>query len=283
MTRFFLALVLFGLGTPAALACDGYDLSISQRSGLTYNAADPVATLIDLEIRATDPDLPRRCRSVPVEIEIIGGTAARPEFTSGGQVLPVEWISNTYVRRRREIWRLRNSGRRRLVDGETLSIPFFRIQPGQFLEPGQYSQTWRITVGDVVTTFVVGTDLVPALRFEGDTTSGVQTLDLGDISTGSRATSDFFYRTNSAVSITLTSDNLGALVHERGEEFGRIPYSASISGTSVTLSRPAGDIVDIPFSSASIQSGRLEVEVPPSPHQYAGRYRDVITLSFIPY
>lgn len=282
--RLTVCLALLTLPVPAlAQSCDGYEIVASQTTGFAYNAADPLAMRVDIELRAAETGLSRRCRQVPVFVELVGGTARDPDFHAGGDVLQAEWQNGSDVRRSNTRWRLRNSARRALVDGETLSIDFYRIAAGQFQPPGDYRQELEITVGDEVTTLPLSIDLAPALRFEGDTTSGQQNLDLGDISDGGRASSDFFFRTNSAVAITLVSDNAGALVHEQGEVFGRIAYSASLSGTAVDLTLPGGDVVDIPFSGTSVQSGRLEVEVAPTPHQYAGRYRDVITLSFIPY
>jgi hypothetical protein len=279
-----IALALLALPVPAfAQACDGYEIIASQASGFSYNAADPLAMRVDIELRAAETGLPRNCRQVPVVIELLGGTARDPDFYAGGDALQADWERGAEVRRSTNSWRLRNAARRALVDGETLSIDFYRIAAGQFQPPGEYRQELEISVGDDVTTLPLSIDLAPALRFEGDTTGGQQNLDLGDIADGSRASSDFFFRTNSAVAVTLVSDNDGALVHEQGEVFGRIPYSASLSGTPVDLTKPGGDAVDIPFAGTSVQSGRLEVEVAPTPHQYAGRYRDVITLSFIPY
>ncbi|WP_300532389.1 hypothetical protein [Maricaulis sp.] len=285
MIRVFIAALALLLGSAPVLAqaCDGYQVSAAQISGFSYNAADPLAMRLDIELRAAETGLPRNCRQVPVYIELIGGTARDPDFFSGGEALQAEWERGPEVRRDNNRWRLRNSARRALVEGETLSIDFYRVAAGQFQPPGDYRQELEITVGNEVTTVPLTIALAPALRFEGDTTSGQQNLDLGDISAGGRARSDFFFRTNSAVAVTLVSDNGGALVHEQGEAFGRIPYSASLSGTAVDLTAPGGDVVDIPFAGTSVQSGRLEVEVAPTPHQYAGRYRDVVTLSFIPY
>ena len=283
MTRLVIAFLLTLTLTSAARACDGYDLIITQLSGFNYNAADPVASELALEIRAAETGLSRQCRRNNVEIEIVGGTASDPALLSAGRRLEVEWEAADLLSRQGDTWRMRNNASNQLVDGETLNIPLYRLLAGQFIPPGDYEQTLRFTVGDLVMSVPITVTVVPALRFEGASTGGTETLDLGDITSGSRASSDFFFRTNSAVAVTLTSDNLGMLVHEQGEAFGRIAYAATLSGQNVDLSNAAGETVELPFRGTSIQTNTLEVEVPPTPNQYAGRYRDVITLSFIAY
>lgn len=280
--RAFIAALFLGLISAPADACDGYDIAISQLTAFSYNAADAVASTLELELRAVESGLPRRCRNVRVEIEIIGGSARDPDLSAGSGQLQTRWINTQSVNRNGDRWRLRQSARTDLVEGRTISFPFYSLDAGQFVEPGEYRHTLRITIGERVVSMPVIVSVEPTMRFEGDSRGGTQSLDLGDISNGARASSDFFFRTNSAMAITLVSDNHGTLQHERGKQFGRIPYAASISGRSVDLSS-GSDTIDIAFVGTSIQSGRLEVEVPPSPHQYAGRYRDVITLSFIPY
>ncbi|MBR9825265.1 MAG: hypothetical protein GYB36_05600 [Alphaproteobacteria bacterium] len=282
MIRAVLLALVFLVPAGAAKACDGYDLAVTQMTAFSYNAADPVTTTLEVEFRAVESGLPRRCRNQRVQIDIIGGTARDPDLEAGGERLQARWINTGEVNRNGDQWRLRRSARTDLVEGDTLSIAFFEIDAGQFVTPGEYRQTWRITIGDNEMTVPIIVTVEPAIRLEGDSQSGTQALDLGDITNGARASSDFFFRTNSAVAITLVSDNHGTLQHEQGKQFGRIPYSAAISGQAVDLSS-GSDTVDIPFSGAAIQSGRLEVEVAPSPHEYAGRYRDVITMSFIPY
>lgn len=283
MIRYLIALISLLLWPATAWACDGYDLAAVQTTAFSYNAADPRASTLELELRAVETGLERRCRNVSVEIEIIGGTARDPDLVTIADRLSTEWIRTQPVRRNGDVWRLRRSARTDLVNGETVSFAFYLIEAGQFLPPGEYQHTLRITVGDRVTTLPLSVTVQPTMRFEGETTEGTQVLDLGDITNGARASSDFFYRTNSAMAITLVSDNRGALQHEAGAAFGRIEYTASISGQTVDLSRAEGDTVEFAFSGTGIQTGRLEVEVPPSPFQYAGRYRDVITMSFIPY
>ena len=280
-----LGLTLVWAAAPAAWAqpCPGYEINVRQETGQSYDAADPLATIVSIELQAEDADLPRRCRQTQVEIEIVGGTAREPDLMRGGDRLAAEWERSDSVNRNGQVWRLTNAARRGLVDGEAVSFDFYRIEAGQFVPPGLYVQTLRIAAGDQVSTFTLSSDAAPTLRFEGESAGGVQALDLGDVTGGAQADSDFFFRTNSSVAVTLTSDHGGALVHERGEAYGRIAYRASVSGRVVDLARPGGDSVDFPFRNAAVQNGTLEVFVPPAPHEYAGRYSDVITLSFIPY
>jgi hypothetical protein len=169
-----------------------------------------------------------------------------------------------------------------LVDGRTVSFTHYQIDAGQFTTPGEYRQTLRVTVGERVMTRPIAVQVEPALRFERESAFGVQTLDLGDVTHGSSAGANFYFRTNTALSVTLRSDNGGALVHERGEGFGRIAYQAALSGAPVDLTGGLSQPVEL-ATGAGLQTGRLEVTVPPAANQFAGQYRDVVTLSFIPY
>lgn len=276
---------LFGLvfSAGAAQACEGYEIAVTQLTGFSYNAADPVASTLELQIQALDSDIPRRCRSERVEIEIIGGTARDPFLSSGAGQLDVEWLRTDAINRSGSVWRLRRSARVDLIEGETLNIPFYRLEAGQFVRPGDYVHTLRVTIADRVTTLPLIVTVLPTMRFEGDTDGSTQRLDLGDVTQGSSARSDFYFRTNSALAITLVSDNHGALLHEQGKAYGSIAYNARLSGQAVDLTGASGDTVELPYAGTTIQTGSLEVDVPPTPHQYAGQYRDVITLSFIAY
>lgn len=276
------ALLISIFFAPIAAACPGYELEIVQRSSPSYDAADPVAARVELELRAVDPDLPNSCRSVPIRIEIVGGTARDPDLFDGANRLEAVWERSSELRRNGNRWRVRGAARRDLVDGQSVSFTLYQIEAGQFVPPGAYRQTLRIRVGNREMTAPIAVQVEPALRFERESAFGVHTLDLGDVTDGSSASANFYFRTNSALSVTLRSDNGGALVHERGPGFGRIPYQAALSGTPVDLTGGLSQPVDIAYGQG-LQTGRLDVTAPPSPNQFAGQYRDVVTLSFIPY
>ncbi|MGJ3230907.1 MAG: hypothetical protein ACFE0P_03840 [Oceanicaulis sp.] len=278
-----LAVLALAAAPGRAEACPGYDLVPVLTEGRIYDPADPAASFVSFDLRAADPDLPNGCRNKPVTIEIVGGTAQNPELRSGAAVLQADWENDPLVRRNGPRFRLTNQARRALGRGETIRFRLYRLPAAQFVDAGAYEQLLRFSAGNTETVFPLEIAVSPALRFEGDSAAGVQTLDLGEISRGGRASSDFFFRTNAPVSVTLVSDNRGRLVHERGEDFGAIAYQASLSGAPVDLTGPGGAVVRGRFTAGGVQAGRLAVETGPARAAYAGRYRDVITLTFIPY
>ncbi|MEQ8403896.1 MAG: hypothetical protein RKE49_02280 [Oceanicaulis sp.] len=267
----------------AARACSGYELVPALVEGGVYDPADPSASFVAFDLRAADPDLPTRCRNAQVTIEIVGGGAQDPDLRSGAGVLQAEWEADALVRRTGPRFRLTQPARRALARGETIRFRLYRLPAGQFADAGDYEQLLRFSAGRSEVTFPLSVSVEPALRFEGDSAGGARTLDLGELSQGGRASSDFFFRTNAPVAVTLVSDNRGVLVHERGADFGTIPYAASLSGEAVDLSGAAGAVVRGRFAAGGVQAGRLTVEAAPARARYAGRYRDVITLTFIPY
>ena len=287
MMRLVFLILLGLLARPAAWAqpqtCAGFDLEVSQQTGFSYDASQATDTLVTLQMRATESGLGSACDRVDVTIAIENGTAANPQLLAGGAILLADWERSGVLRRSGSVWLVQGSSVRQLVDGDTLSFPLYRLAAGQFVVPDSYSHTLRITSGDRETTLPVLVQAVPALRFEGESAGGQQAIDLGDVTNGASGQSDFFYRTNSAVAITLVSDNRGRLVHERGEGFGSLVYQARISGTPVDLTGASGATLDLPYQSSEIQTGRLEIDIAPVQAQYAGRYSDVITMSFIPF
>ncbi len=276
-------LLLACIFAPVAMAsCESYELEAVQRSSPGYDASNPVAGRVELELRVIDGDLPKSCRGVQIQIEIVGGTARDPALFDGANRLEAVWERSTALLRNGDHWRIRQSARRDLVDGQAVSFTLYHIDPGQFIAPGQYRQNLRITTGNQVTILPIIVEVEPSLRFERESVFGVHTLDLGDVTDGASASANFYFRTNTALSVTLHSENAGALVHERGPAFGRIVYRAALSGRVVDLTGGLSQPVELAYG-AGLQTGQLQVTTPPSPNQFAGQYRDVVTLSFIPY
>lgn len=281
-----IALGALALSAPARAQpapCEGFGVEASQQSGFSYDASRATDTFIALQLRVEAQDLSRSCEREVITIAIENGSAANPLLQASGSFLQADWERSDAVRQDGSTWRMSSQAVRRLVNGETLTFEFYRLAAGQFVVPDSYGQTLNFTTGDRETRLPVQVQAEPALRFEGESAGGHQAIDLGAVGNGASGESDFFYRTNSAVAVTLVSDNRGYLVHERGEAFGRIPYRASLSGTPVDLTGAAGATVDLPYRSSDIQTGRMTVDVDAVPASYAGRYSDVVTLSFIPF
>ena len=107
-------------------------------------------------------------------------------------------------------------------------------------------------------------------------TARTTTLDLGRLENGAAATVDFTVTANVGVTVTLSSQGRGRLVHATG--LTGIPYTATLAG------RPA----DLSATSAALSLPRtttpralpLTITVPAAKGAAAGRYSDTITLTF---
>jgi hypothetical protein len=123
----------------------------------------------------------------------------------------------------------------------------------------------------------------PAMMLQLSSADGVEDILLnGDPQTGTSGSTVFFYRTNTSLRVSAASLNGGALVHQRGASVGRIPYQATLDGVALDFAGgPA--VVDLGFRQTKLQSRTIAVQVPPAGPLPAGRYEDVITLSFAPY
>lgn len=166
-----------------------------------------------------------------------------------------------------------------LEDGEELAFDFLRMEPGQFVQAGNYQTTIDfISRGQVVGTSVINVLVSPTVRLLGDAEDGNIDLDLGRLNDGASSRRSVFFRSNAHVTLLITSDNGGALVHERGQQLGSIPYASQLNGTPINLGSP----VTVPVTSVSGQltEALVGVEVAPVRSAFAGIYRDVITLSF---
>ena len=72
------------------------------------------------------------------------------------------------------------------------------------------------------------------------------------------------------------------LVHELGQALGSIGYSASYDGAPLNLSN-GPVVVSRAYEGMSTQMDTLKITIAPQTDKYAGKYRDTITLEFIPY
>ena len=102
------------------------------------------------------------------------------------------------------------------------------------------------------------------------------TLDLGRLENGVSATVDFAITANVGVTVSLSSQGRGRLIHETG--LTAIPYGATLAGRPIDLtaglantplSRPAARVL-LP----------LTITVPRMKGAAAGRYSDTVTLTF---
>ena len=109
--------------------------------------------------------------------------------------------------------------------------------------------------------------------FAGD--SQQASIDLGELSTGSRRDIGFDIMSNAPVGITVASRNNGALKHRQG--VAEIPYRLSADGRLVDLGVGPSPIA----TRSASQGSTFSVEVAVEPGSYAaGHYEDTLTIAF---
>lgn len=269
------------IASTAAAACPGYDVTVSQASASSYNPVDLADTILILQLSASSGALPTECEIVPVQIEGLRGEPQPLQFigADGGR-LATELLSGPDATFAFQSLSLTADARARLVRGQTVTIQVGRLRAGQFLRTGAYRATVRVLAGNLESSGTLGVTVAPAMLLRSSSADGVEDILLaGDPQTGASGSTVFFYRTNADLKVSATSRNNGALVHRRGAEVGRIPYSATLDGMPLDFAGgPA--VLDLHLTQTSLQSRTITVQVPSAGSLPAGRYEDVITFSF---
>ena len=170
---------------------------------------------------------------------------------------------------------------------EQVQLPLFvTFAPGQPVAGGTYAgqaivSLYRDTgVPELVrqVPLVVSARVPPAVSVSAPAfaTARTTTLDLGRLENGASATVDFTVTANVGVTVTLSSQGRGRLIHETG--LTAIPYKVMFAGRLTDLSTTSATI---PLRrSATFSVLPLTVNVPKAEGAAAGRYRDTITLTF---
>lgn len=265
-----------------AAACTTYSLDVSQVSGSAYDPVASAATPLTVQLTPSGP-LDAACTTVPV---VLSGSIADPRplvFNNGLSRLVADFNPSADANRVLATLRLTPAARARLVQGQPVTLQLGTLEAGQFVRSGDYNSLLRVRVGDTDQQVPLQVGVQPAFLFQNSSADGVEEIGLtGNLQSGYQGSTVFFYRTNADVRVTASSDNGGRLVHERGPAFGSIGYLTELDGQAIDLS--AGPVpLDFQFARLTLQSKALGVTVPPTSPRYAGRYEDVITLSFVPY
>lgn len=278
------ASVLQATGSPAAAAdCAGYALTIAQTGGDAYDATAPGPTIVSLRLISATGPLPAACADAPVRIVAAGSQPFPMRLADGTRTLAVDYSADAVASRSGQEVVLSATARARLAAGQDAVVRFADIRPGQYERAGLYTSQIEVRAGDQVAPFTVQTRAVPVMRFEKDFADGVETVELGELSEGARRQVTMMYRSSADLDVTVRSDNRGALVHEGGEEIGRIPYQAELDGTPLVLQGGEARLSMV-YGGAQLQSRRLRFIVPAQTRlPAAGRYTDVLTVSFTPF
>jgi hypothetical protein len=238
--------------------------------------------LVQLTFSTTATGLANNCSNVPVTISSADGGAFKFEFA--GQQLGYTLLNSQRVEGPTSTRiALNGNAKKDILSGSPVAVDLFSATPGQFVRAGSYDAHLLVTVGTGAPVPVVARLVVASgFRFVPENGSTTKTLSFGEVTNGAERSDTIYYQTNSAVQIRATSMNNGVLVHELGTGLGSIDYTASYDGSVLNLSN-GPVVVSRAYEGMSTQMDTLKVTIGPQSGKYAGKYRDTITLEFIPY
>lgn len=268
--------------TAHASACDDYAIDIRQTSGSTYDPASMAGVVLNVAVTAIDADLKPGCTSRSIKIEPQAG--GNFIFAMGGDTLNYSVQNSNHIgpRSANEI-SLNGNARNTIVAGSVANVPLFAFQSGQFVRAGRYIAPINVTVGNAPPlTYELAIDVEPSIRFVAENGAREKTLSFGDVTGGSERSSAIYYRTNAAFQLRATSQNRGTLLHESGAQFGSISYQTTYDGAPIDLATGMA-VLNRTYSGTSVQSDLLRISIQPQSDKFAGKYRDVLTLEFIPF
>jgi hypothetical protein len=260
--------------------CPGYAAIARQTGNASYDPSSLVVTPVSVNLRLFEGDISPACIATPVTLASRNGTI---RLMRNGEALEARLVQSAQSGVVTPVsFRLSERATTELVRAGSTNLVLLQIDPGQYVSPGDYLVSLDVNVGDATPRPI---DLIvrvePAMRFVGNNASG-GSLSLGEVSDGGEAVDRFFYRANSAFSVTAISDHKGNLVHTMGAQYGAIPYFAYLSDRALRLDAPVMLRLD-DDGRRGIRSEELRVVVPPQPNRFAGQYRDTLTLVFTPY
>ena len=259
-----------------AAPCTTYNAAAVQIGERAYDPADPGYKAVTIQLERATEVLDESCQTVEVEITEQAGYSIA--LRNGTYKLDTRFTrSARFLQPADNLIRLSSSARRDFLGDRVLLLDMLEAPPGQFVPPGEYSADLSMRIGSgLPTSFRVSLFVAPSvILLDGGVT---RNLSLGEVSDGGIATSDFLYRTNASLLVTAFSDNQGTLLHEGGQAFGRIPYTARIDGRVVDLTGQSP--VTLPYLNSRERNGTLAVTVDPQPAGFAGTYRDTLTITF---
>jgi len=256
----------------------GYDVTARQASGQSYDPNEATRLIVRINLQPLSADLPQGCTSLPVTITPQSGSTF--SFTNGGNMIGFTQINSNQVSQANVTrFELNGNARDQLARGNAVDVDLFEIGAGQFLAAGEYQGALLVQVGGGLQVPVVFSITVrPAIKFAVENGAQQKDLSFGEVTRGSTIETTVFYQSNGAVSITIQSQNMGALVHENGRAFGAIPYGLVYDGTSVNLATIAQ--ISRPFSGLGTRREQMRLRVEPQNERFAGTYRDVLMVSY---
>lgn len=274
MIRLIATLLL--LVAPAAAwaeDCGAGSIDARQIGTDDYDPNDLSQSVVRVSLRLTEECELRDLRVVPRDSNVF-------RLTSAGETLQSIQSDDPQITVRNiSEFELKQRVAMQLKRGEEVIFDLLDLAPGQYVRSGTYQATIDFVAGNRnLGTLLLNVIVSPTVRLFGAADGGNIDLDLGRLNDGASAQQSIYFRSNAQVSLLVTSDNGGRLVHERGTQFGTIEYQALLNGAPINTVSPA--VVPLGGFSGQLTEVRLGVEIPPVRVAFAGIYRDVITVSF---
>ncbi|MEW4449085.1 hypothetical protein [Qipengyuania sp. JC766] len=265
---------LVAISNPSwARECDATSFDARQIGLDEYDANDLTDSIVRVSVRLSDDCELDDLRITPRDASVFVLASAGSALNSTHVDAPEVFASN-----RSEIL-FSPLGLKALLDGVEVPFEFLKLDAGQFVPSGNYQTILDFTSnGQELGTLVVNVLVSPTIRMFGEAENGNINVDLGRLNEGVSIRRSIYFRSNARTTLTIESDNLGALTHENGAQLGTIPYSSSLNGIPLNLKGPTG--IDMAPNSGQLTEAAVQIDVAPVTSAYAGVYRDVITLSF---
>lgn len=264
----------------SSFACSNFDLEVTQTGVQNYNPNAISPTLVQIELNLLNGPAENTCTSKRIDIisETAGGIR---NFKNGAYVLPGMTPSNssTLATYSEGGIRLTENAVAQLVSTGSLVFEYTLIPAAEYVPAGRYMNLLSLQVdSNPVTSFQTEITVEPAMRLLGDVADGQGTLDFGVVQDNAEVSSVFLYQSNTDLNVRATSDNRGALVHERGGSYGQIPYNVYINNSPIASN--GSQLQNLNPNVGERSLGTINVKIPSVGKPSAGSYSDVLTLSF---
>lgn len=272
--RSVIALVLAALAAPSAFAqtCTGEGLMAEQIGLDRYDPVSPERAVVRIALR-----LPQPC--------LLGGLALAPRTEAtfvvrgpGGVLTSRQIVSPDLIVTNPSRAMLDEEALKRLSAGDTVVFELLDFPARQFVQAGNYALDLDLVVQErSVALLPLIIQVEPAVQLLNEAAGGAIDVDLGGIEDGAREERTLYFRSNTQLRLEVASE-FGALQHDGGAQYGRIPYDLSINGAAVAGPGSTPRLANAP---GEMLSARVEVAVAPVTSAYAGRYTDILTINLI--
>lgn len=262
-----------GLAVPSeAEDCAPADIAIRQVGDVVYLPSGP-ASQVQLELHLlTDCELD----SLDIVPEFATFLFRSDRDALEGRVLQVGAGSGGPSR-----YRLSTQSLNDLEAGRVVLVELLQFDRGRFVHAGTYSASLQLEVnGDVAPALIAIMQVEPVVEFLKAAANGSIDVNLGELSDGSYAETEIIYRSNSPMSVSVVSENAGALVQRTDPGLPRVEYEIQVNGQVTSLSG-APAIIALDQTRAAVSRLPVAVRVPvPAQSLYAGQYADTVTFNF---